>query len=480
MLHVFLVILLVAGLAAVPGSATAAPRGLQAVVDGLARDLAAPGAAIQVIGPGGTVEVATTGTDGRGRAMTVDTPFVWGSVAKSVAAAAIAALVQRGALTWDTSVQDLVPESRGMLGDSVVTVSDLVHHTSGLPHDVTMTDDWTRRGSAVDAVRSATRPEEATAPGRFEYASLNYLLLQAVVEVVGGGSYAQVLDREVFGAAGAAGVVTDPDDFERRVPPGHLPFFTEARPIDVGMDQAGLGYGYLAGSVSALGAYAQWRLQQLRAHEPDAVPAGSGKAYGPGLFREEFGDQVVWWHSGAVPGYYTFLALVPGSDRAVVALVNRYGELESGPTAQAGRGLLTTVLDRADPAWFPPASPTTEYAVLGVLLVLIFALVVALELATLRIARGAPPRDLRSTCTRIGVVTVAGGGLLIGALVGLPATVGVTLPVMWRWAPDATLLFWMLAGEIFLVTALVIAGDVLGCRRRAAAASRARSPAGAR
>ncbi|ANY06018.1 serine hydrolase domain-containing protein [Pseudonocardia sp. HH130630-07] len=464
-LAALLAVVLTAGIGAIGAVAGAQPpEGLQATVDDLARTVDAPGAAISVIGPGGTTQTAVTGVDGRGAAVTADTPFVWGSVSKSTAAAVTGDLVRRGALAWDTTVQELVPGSAGLLGGQPVTVTDLVHHTSGLPHDVSRTDEWGRTAPATEVVGSLERPGDATAPGPFQYASFNYLVLQAVVETVTERPYAETLRSEVLDPADAGSAITGPGEFDRRVPPGFVPFFGDARPIALRLDGAGLGYGYLAGSISDLGGHARGLLTELTARAPATVRTDQGKEYGPGLYREEFGDQVVWWHSGAVPGYYTFLGLVPGTGSAVVALVNRYGELEADVLAQAGRGLLADVLDRPDPGWFPAGSRSTGYLVLGALLTLVFGLVAAVTLAVLRLAGGPRARGLPGTCVRIGTSTVLGGGVLVAGLAGLPALVGIGLPVMWRWAPDAALLFWMVVAEIFLLTALVVAGDVLGYR----------------
>lgn len=461
------VLLLVTGLALPVAMSSAAPEpgGLQAVAEQLARDLDAPGVAVQIVGPGDETATAVTGVDGRGAPIRADTPFVWGSVSKSVTGAVTEALVARGDLSLDSVVQQVVPQSRRLVGETPVTVGDLLHHTSGLPHDVSLTDDWSRRGGALDAIGPMQRPAGAVAPGSFRYSSLNYLVLQAVIEAVTGVPYAQTLRDTVLGPAGATGVLTTPDEYARSVPPGHVPFFTAPRTVDVGVDEAGLGYGYLAGSVNDLGAYVRWRMRGIERQAPATAAANAGKQYGSGLFREEFGGSAVWWHSGAVPGYYTFIGMVPGSDRAIVAVVNRYGELESIPIAQAGRGLLVNVLNDPQPQWFPTAGRGAEGPVLSVLIVLVVVLIVVVALTSVRLARGPRARGIRATAARVVAITMVGAALLAGCLIGVPQVVGVSLPVISLWAPDVALLFWVGVGEIFLVAALSIAAEALGCIR---------------
>lgn len=432
---------------------------LQESVDGWASDIGAPGMTAHIVDADGVVAQASSGVDGNSAPIDAETPFVWGSVSKQFAAATVLGLEERGVVDGDESVVDVVPQATGMLPDPAVTVDDLVHHTSGLPHDITVTDDWTRRTSASEAVASMSPPQGMNGRGTFRYSSLNYLLLQAVVEQATGGSYADALREQVLVPSGAA-AITDPDEFVRTVPPGHVPFFGSARSVDVGVDAAGLGYGYLAGSIDDLGRYASWRLGQLQ--DVSVVDTGQGAEYGGGLFRESIAGQQVWWHSGAVPGYYTYVALVPGANVAMVLATNRYGEMEADRIAAVGRNLTTSILDGS--ASDLPGSSTP--VVLGVLFGVITALAGFGMGMVLRFARGRQAtRSLGGTVARIVGAVVVGGVVALGAYLGVPSLVGASMSTMWLWAPDVTIAFWLFLGTTVLVTAVVVTVETLGCRR---------------
>lgn len=444
-----------------PAAAEAQPASqLQSSVEEWASDVGAPGMTAQIVDTGGVVAQASTGVDGNGTPVDASTPFVWGSVSKQFTAATVVGIERQGVIDEDEPVVDVVPQARQMLGDPAVTIDDLIHHTSGLPHDVTVTDDWTRRESASDAVASISQPADVSARGSFRYSSLNYLLLQAVVEQSTGGSFAAALDREVLEPADATDTITDPDEFVRDVPPGHVPFFGAAKPIDVGVDTAGLGYGYLAGSIDDLGRYASWRLAQLQGDE-GAVPevdTGQGTDYGDGLFHENIGGKDVWWHSGAVPGYYTYVALVPAENTAMVLATNRYGEIEDERVAGVGRNLTTLVVDGSTTAL--PSSMSLP--VLGALLGLVGVLVAVITWVTARMLTGrTKERSLAGTSVRILITAILGGAVLLGALIGVPSVAGASLPVMWLWAPDIALAFWILLGTVFLVAALLVTNEVV-------------------
>lgn len=302
-----------------------------------------------------------------------------------------------------------------------------------------------------------------TERGSFRYSSLNYLLLQAVVESVTGESFADALDAEVLAPAETS-AITDPEQFTEDVPPGHVPFFGSARPIDVGVDSAGLGYGYLAGSTGDLGRYASWRLSQLQGGEDTApeVDTGEGTEYGDGLFHEKIAGQDVWWHSGAVPGYYTYVAFVPALDRSMVLATNRYGEIEAEHIAAVGRNLTTLVIDGSTTGLPSSSAPM----VLGVIFAAVAVLLAIVVWVTVRLFTGqVRQRSLGGAALRIAITTVLGGSVLIGAYIGVPSIVGASLSVMALWAPDVTLAFWILLGTVFLASALAVADQVVNYSR---------------
>ncbi|MBM7415504.1 MULTISPECIES: serine hydrolase [Nocardiaceae] len=437
---------------------------LQGLVTRWASEIGAPGMAARIVDSGGARSAALVGVDGDGHDIDGSTPFVWGSVSKQFAAATARGLECEGVLDATSPVVEVVPQARRVLSDPAVTVDDLVHHTSGLPQDITVTDEWTRRGSATDAVTALDAPKGAGPRGEFRYSSLNYLLLQAVIEQAGGSSYADAVRRLVLDPAGSD-AITDPQLFVDSVPRGHVPFFGSSRPVDVGVDSAGLGYGYLAGSIDDLGRYASWRLRE--GHDGEArnreVPTGQGSTtYGDGLFHERIDGHDVWWHAGAVPGYYTYVSLIPSLDTAIVVAANRYGEIEADRLAAVGRNLTTSVTGGRT-SELPESSAST---VLGALAAIIAALVVGMGVHAVSIVSGRmSPRTRRVAVVRGVVALAVGTAAVIAVLFGMSASTGAGLAVAGRWAPDVTLLVWMLLGAIVVAAVVVVLGQVVGCRR---------------
>ncbi|AUN40197.1 hypothetical protein ASU32_09415 [Tsukamurella tyrosinosolvens] len=443
--------LIVALLWGIAGGPAGADSGAVARAADLLEAAGVPGYAMRVVGPSGVEQEQVEGTDGGGRPITSTTPFVWGSVSKSVAARSALALAGRGLLNLDSPVVRAIPSAVPWVGGDV-TVRDLIRHTSGLRHDVTLTD-LARPGPARDTVL-ATAPPARESRGVFGYSSLNYLLLQAVIEAVTAAPYGATVAGDVGAPAGAR-ILTDSESFAAEVPPGHVPFLTRPRRTDPVFDGAGLGYGYLAGSLDALSRYAQWLARDASWQSFPAVPTGRVADYGPGLYREAIAGRTVWWHTGAVPGYFAYIAVLPESGRTLVLLANRYGELDSERLAEIARYAMRGVAgDAGDPPYAAPwSSLVLVCAAAGVGL---GGLAVGWTAMRLVRRRSAPARRYR-------VMTAAAGASICG-LVGAaswfgPAALGYPRPVLARWAPDIAVLLLVLAVEAAALAVLMLASN---------------------
>ena len=392
----------------------------------IAEELGLPGVAFRVVSEREVLENVEYGVDGHGAPIENDTPFVWGSVSKSVTAATVYSLVSQHRLDLRSTVDSVLPGADSILSDDV-TVEDLVHHTSGLPHDVAGLDVWGRTARAVDVVPAL----DVTAGdrGTFRYSSLNYLVLQAIVEKITAEPFADVVARET----GVHTVGT--------VAPGHVPFFGFPRSIDTGTDAAGLGYGYLGGSIDELSRYAARQLTAPASNSPDTVPTGSGLAYGYGWYVETLPDGTeMRWHSGAVPGYFTHVALIPERHLAVVFAANRYGELEADKLATAARSLVLTRLGMDEPR----AAGLGMYEIALIAsstLAVVLALCAGRMLLRIRTAPG------RWAPVHIGFAAIAAGALYFG----MPMVAGTPISTLGRWAPDLTLLFWIVLAELVVI-----------------------------
>ncbi len=146
-------------------------------------------------------------------ATTIDTRFRMASVSKLLTSVAVLKLVQNGSIAMNQKVFG----AAGILGTTygtqpysanvlAITVSDLLHHTSG---------GWgneTNDPAFLDLTWSSTQLFNytlnsiplANAPGTsFAYSNFNYMVLARIIENISGKTYEQFVKDEVLAPAGA-------------------------------------------------------------------------------------------------------------------------------------------------------------------------------------------------------------------------------------------------------------------------------------
>ena len=164
-----------------------------------------PGLALGIVKDDRIVYIRGFGkADDSGRAVTPQTPFIIGSLAKSFTALAIMQLVEAGKVDLDAPVQRYLPWFRVADEDASaeITVRDLLNHTSGLSTKTGRS--YQGNGDTSDAaLESAVRKlsgAELTAPvgETYQYSTINYSVLGLIVQTVAGRSYESYVQTEIF------------------------------------------------------------------------------------------------------------------------------------------------------------------------------------------------------------------------------------------------------------------------------------------
>jgi CubicO group peptidase (beta-lactamase class C family) len=129
-------------------------------------------------------------------AMTEDTIFDLASLTKVVATTpAVMLLVERGQIKLDAPVKNYIPEFSGD-GKEVVTVRELLTHTSGLPPDIETKSGWQGQGAAI---QKACAAKLQSTPGTvFKYSDINFFLLGEIVQRVSGTPLEVFVRREIY------------------------------------------------------------------------------------------------------------------------------------------------------------------------------------------------------------------------------------------------------------------------------------------
>ncbi len=244
--------------------------------------------------------------------ITATTVFDYASNSKQFTGVAVLLLSDRGDLSLDDTLDlwfDELPE-----WSSTVTVSDLLHHTSGIPDYLDLLDaDFEDETSQQDAVDAIAEVDELGSRA-FDYSNSNYVLLADLVERASGETLPDFLASEVFGRLGldlAMDPEFDSDDLAR----SYERDGSEFDYLRSGWTQ--IGDGGIHGTARELALWgdnyrtgAVGGQALLDAQFADAVPTGDGGEYGAGIERAVDGSI---GHTGAWLGFVS--ALTVSEDR---------------------------------------------------------------------------------------------------------------------------------------------------------------------
>jgi CubicO group peptidase (beta-lactamase class C family) len=136
------------------------------------------------------------------------TLFTTASASKMLTSAAIGRLIDQGRLTLDTKASEAVPALASAPGADGVTIRDLLGHRVSYGDYFSETEQDPLiarhvRASELLPLLAGRAPQRAP-EGRAAYSNANYLVLAAAIEVAGGMSYYDFVEREVTRPLGMA------------------------------------------------------------------------------------------------------------------------------------------------------------------------------------------------------------------------------------------------------------------------------------
>jgi len=324
-----------------------------------------PGLSVVVVKDGRIVYSRAFGYADKPRSVNAspETVYHWWSMTKIPTAMAVLQLQERGRVDLDEPVENYLPwfevnypsDEEG----PVITVRNLLQHTSGLPDTIPAMIGWVHYD---DATRNQSEVVKKHLPEfsrlRFEpgskavYSNLNYMLLGAVIESVSGQTYESYITRNILQPLGMSqtGFVYTPGMAAREAA-GTLPvvhYYTPLLPtlLDPGAlireRQGGLLWlnrvyidatpsTGLIGSAPDLArlmlAYLnRGALDGSRILNPGSISLMTATApmdgHGLGWFVGESGSGRYLEHAGGGPGFATIMRVYPEIELGVAVLAN--------------------------------------------------------------------------------------------------------------------------------------------------------------
>jgi CubicO group peptidase (beta-lactamase class C family) len=431
-----------------------------------------PGLALGIVQNDRIVHMRGFGkADQSGRAVSPQTPFVIGSLSKSVTALAIMQLVEARKVDLDAPVQRYIPWFRvaDKAASGKITVRHLLNQTSGLSTKTGRSfqgNGDTSASALIRAVRKLrtvglTTPVGAT----HQYSTINYSVLGLIVQAASGQSYENYIQQHVFDALKMSNSYTSQAAAEPHgLATGHRYWLGRPAAAKEPYNRGLLPAGYLISSAEDMSHYL---IAQLNAghydgaavlspagtaamHRPAAPTARPDTSYGMGWFVGPVNGIPAVFHQGETFNYHANIVLLPGRHQGVVLLMNAENSADlfiRGRMGMISEGVASLLAGRK------PASPPSNTGIFVVYALLLGAIVLQLR-GMLRSA--AALRRRRRPTGRFGLKARAGVALArnLGwaglVLVLLPKQMGAPLPILAQGLPD-------------LAYALMLSGVVAVC-----------------
>jgi CubicO group peptidase (beta-lactamase class C family) len=357
----------VAGIAITAGgdhtTAQSADNEVARLIEPIRQEHRLPALGAAIVTSRGVVASGVTGTRKAGTdvAATIDDRWHLGSDTKAMTAVILATFVERGTLTWETTLGEVFTErAAGFPADfRAITVTQLLSHHAGLPANLA----WrqiersspTLPEQRLNALKIAATTTLTSRPGtKYEYSNLGYTLAGTIAERIGGRPW-EALMRDIvftplgmtscgFGGLGTPGQIDQP-----------WPHTVNGQPMPSNgpaVDNAAvLGP---AGTVHcSIADWSKFIADQLRGArgagsllKPETYKAlhtprfGGNYAFGWGVTTRVWAGGTVLQHAGSNTMNFCVLWVAPLRDMAVLAVTNQAGDAAQQATDEAVAALI--------------------------------------------------------------------------------------------------------------------------------------------
>lgn len=264
--------------------------------------------------------------------------FHYGSITKSMTSCIAARLVDRGLITYGTTLAEGLPGVWLHPDFRPVTLELLLQHRSGieplLQGDPAREARWTKAGDTGPLQRRALAAELLSVPPSFgpgtswSYSNAGYVVVALMLEAASGSTFEQLIQAEVFEPLGlsSCGLGWPATEESPDQPRGHWPgpVLQSFTGYDLGFQLAPAGDAH--GSVSDLVRYAHALATAPEGWiRPDTLArmfTDPGTGYAMGLSVEEVDGRRFLLHNGSAGTFFAVMAFEPATGQAVAVVMN--------------------------------------------------------------------------------------------------------------------------------------------------------------
>ena len=361
------------------------PIALQAIIEGVAKELLLPGAMVLLLTPQGRFAFGYGTTElGVTNPPRAATHFRAASNTKTMTASVIVQLIQEGRLNFNDPISKYV---RDVPNAAKITINHLLKMRSGLynytnaPELAESLDHDPDRVWTMDELHHMAfkRPPHFAPGAEFEYNNTNYLLLGLVAEKIEGQPLARIFQDRLFGPLGMTSSVLPvstsnaiPEPYSHGYLYGGSSYALVDAPYPADLQAAATAgtlkpnddtwqnpsaYFAAGGIISTADDLATWmralvggkvfdadyQRQWLDSPEAEDPKNPNGQKYGYGIAVITFGPNKIYFHGGEMPGYNSFMGHDPQNDVTLIVWTSLTLGLDGKPTANT---LMVKILDQ--------------------------------------------------------------------------------------------------------------------------------------
>jgi CubicO group peptidase (beta-lactamase class C family) len=376
--------------------------------------------------------------------------FSIASVSKPLTAVAVLRLVDEGALSLEDTLSELLPApeiERAENGVAAITVADLLSHRSGFTttHGLVHSSDSVRESHYSLLAELDLHAASGTS---YAYSNLNYRVLGLIVEERTGVPFAQFLESQVFRPFGLTSSIADHDQIDTRdLVAGYTQIFGLPVAVSWLSQDSEIASGGVVSTRDDLLRFLQILVTQdgpaplsetLReAMWSPQIQITPDEAWGLGWQLDIIGSELLVSHGGDLPGYQATIMASPSREAGLVFLANA----NTIPLAFAGEFALEPIRTWVATGDAPSEIrlPRIRFLVTGLLLLLAYLItrditgvVRAPERAEALLERARPRlglalSQLPAVALPVGVLYIAGAGVLLDAFVMFPDAIALAI-----------------------------------------------------
>lgn len=394
--------------------------------------------------------------------VTPETLFEIASCSKAFTALAALKLEQEGLLRLDEPFSTYLPWFYARYNDREyqVTLRQALHHTTGIrTGSLSLIPPGTGRDALEQTVRNLVGFPLEHVPGtHYEYATINYDIVGAVIEKVSGMTFEEYMAQHIFRPLGLTHSTVGVD---RENPPegmavGYKIGYSTPHKFEPPVYRGNNPAGYVISNAVDMGRWLQLHMGLLEtdevpgfrslvqaSHRPDLSvrpESNNMMSYGMGWFIDQYEGGGIF-HAGLNPNFSAYVKLSPTRGMAVAVMANS----NSQATEFIGDAVLALLQGRDVPLdvvfsdSIDKASSVISY-ILGIFLLLMFIFLVSVFVGIIRGRRGFEPLTWRKT-VKLFVVPILSTPFLYGIYL-LPGTIAdaswetamVWSPISFQWA----------------------------------------------